>query len=296
MSGFMTSTTAMSIFEATGKAPDLDKVRKHGFTPTLGPDGKRVGWVGLGDPLDLDFSFGIEHGQFLAFSLRIDDRKPSSAAIKIRLAEALKEETASHPEGKVSGKRKKELKEAITATVTAKADFIPSLVDCIWDLEAKRLYVSTTSDGVLGVVLAKFHKTFGVTPVPASPQRDMAEVFAKVLHESPVVASDMRVSANGCSVTLATSAQQEDKAHVVVVNNDGAVATALKDGLRITKIALLATGDDEGQSLEFSLTDDLAISGLKLPKGEKEDDAATTFLLKADVCASVARVVEALSK
>lgn len=296
MSGFMTSTTAMSIFEATGKAPDLDKVRKHGFTPAPGPDGKRMGWVGLGDPLDLDFSFGIEHGQFLAFSLRVDDRKPSSAAIKIRLAEALKEEATSHPEGKVSGKRKKELKEAITATVTAKADFIPSLVDCIWDLEAKRLYVSSTSDSVLGVVLATFHKTFGVTPVPASPQRDMAEVFAKVLHESPVVASDMRVSANGCSVTLATSAQQEDKAHVVVVNNDGAVATALKDGLRITKIALLATGDDEGQSLEFSLTDDLAISGLKLPKGEKEDDAATTFLLKADVCASVARVVEALSK
>ena len=72
MSGFMSSTTAMKIFEVQAKEPDVDKLRKHSFTPTPGPDGKRIGWVGLGDPLDLDFSFGIDFGRFLAFSLRID--------------------------------------------------------------------------------------------------------------------------------------------------------------------------------------------------------------------------------
>lgn len=293
MSGFMSSTTVMKIFEAQAKEPDSDKLRKHVFTPTPGPDGKRVGWVGLGDPLDLDFSFGIDFGRFLAFSLRIDERKPSSAAIKIRLAEAIKEETAANG-GKVSGKRKKELKEAIAATVTSKADFIPSLADCIWDVDAQRLYVSTASESVLAILLELFHKTFGVTPAPISPKADMAEIFAKAFRESISVDGDTEVSANGCSVTLATPEQQEDKAHVVVVNNQGAVATALEEGLRITKMALLAV--DGEQETTFSLADDLAISGLKLPKGEKGDDADATFLLKAEVCAHAAHIVEALSK
>lgn len=293
MSGFMSSTTVMKIFEAQAKEPDSDKLRKHVFTPTPGPDGKRVGWVGLGDPLDLDFSFGIDFGRFLAFSLRIDERKPSSAAIKIRLAEAIKEETAANG-GKVSGKRKKELKEVITATVTSKADFIPSLADCIWDVDAQRLYVSTASESVLAILLELFHKTFGVTPAPISPKADMAEIFAKAFRESISVDGGTEVSANGCSVTLATPEQQEDKAHVVVVNNQGAVATALEEGLRITKMALLAV--DGEQETTFSLADDLAISGLKLPKGEKGDDADATFLLKAEACAHAAHIVEALSK
>lgn len=67
------------------------------------------------------------------------------------------------------------------------------------------------------------------------------------------------VSANGYSVTLATPEQQENKAHVVVVNNQGAVATALEEGLRITKMALLAV--DGEQELAFALADDLTISG-----------------------------------
>ena len=80
---------------------------------------------------------------------------------------------------------------------------------------------------------------------------------------------------------------------MAVSNNQGAVATALADGLRISKMALIATEDD--QELTFSLGDDLSIAGLKLPKGEK-GDADATFLLKADACARVAAVVEALSK
>lgn len=293
MSGFMSSTTAMKIFEVQAKEPDVDKLRKHSFTPTPGPDGKRIGWVGLGDPLDLDFSFGIDFGRFLAFSLRIDERKPSGAAIKIRLAEAIREEAAAHG-GKVSGKRKKELKEAITATVTSRADFIPSLVDCIWDVDVQRLYVSTASESVLAILLELFHKTFGVTPAPISPKADMAEIFAKAFQESISVDGGTEVSANGYSVTLATPEQQENKAHVVVVNNQSAVATALEEGLRITKMALLAV--DGERETAFSLADDLALSGLKLPKGEKGDDADATFLLKAEACAHAAHIVENLSK
>lgn len=291
MSGFMSSTTALKIFEAPAKNPDADRLREHGFSPTPGPDGKRVGWVGLGDPLDLAFDFGIDHGRFLAFSLRIDERKPSGATIKIRLAEAVRDEAAANGGKKVPAKRKKELKERITDEVTAKADYVPSLTDCIWDLDADRLYVSTASETVLNILLDLFHRTFGVAPVPVAPGVDMAAFFARAFRES-VSVNGMEIAA-GSSVTLVTPENQEDKAQVVVNNNQSAVATALTEGLRISKMALIATEDD--QELTFSLADDLSIAGLKLPKGEK-GDADATFLLKADACARVAAVVEALSK
>ena len=143
-------------------------------------------------------------------------------------------------------------------------------------------------------MLELFHKTFGVTPAPISPKADMAEIFARAFRESISVDGGTEVSANGCSVTLATPEQREDKAHVVVVNNHGSVATALEEGLRITKMTLLAV--DGERETTFSLADDLAISGLKLPKGEKGDDADAMFLLKADACAHAAHIVEALSK
>lgn len=241
MSGFMSSTTALKIFEVPAKNPDADRLREHGFSPTPGPDGKRVGWVGLGDPLDLTFDFGIDHGRFLAFSLRIDERKPSGATIRIRLAEAVRNEAAAN-DGKVSAKRKKELKECITDEVTARADYVPSLADCIWDLDADRLYVSTASETVLNILLDLFHRTFGVAPVAVAPGVDMAGFFARAFRES-VSVNGVEIAA-GSSVTLVTPENQEDKAQVAVSNNQGAVATALADGLRISKMALIATEDD----------------------------------------------------
>ncbi len=293
MSGFMTSTTALKVFEVAGADKiDPEKVRQHGFSDAPRPDGKRAGWVGLGDPLDTDFAFGIGHGQFLAFSLRVDERKPSAAAIKIRLAEALKNEAAAN-DGKVSGKRKKELKEAITASVTAKADFIPTLVDCILDVDAKRLYVSTTSDALLAILLDLFQKTFGVTPQAVVAKADMAALFARIFQED-VTLNGVTYFADAYTVTLDTPEQAEAKAKVAVANSQGAVATALADGLHIRKMALKASED--GQEVAFTVADDLAITGLKLPKGEKGDEADATFLLKADACAFAARVVEALGK
>lgn len=292
MSGFMSSTTALKVFAVADYTIDAEKIRDHGFSDAPRPDGKHTGWVGLGDPLDTDFSFGIVQGPFLAFSLRVDERKPSAAAIRIRLAEAVKKEAAAH-DGKVAGKRKKELKESITATVKAKADYIPTMVDCILDLDAKRLYVSSASEPLLAILLDLFQKTFGVMPQALVPKVDMAALFARIFREDMTV-DDVTVCADGYTVSLTTPDQAEDKAKVAVANSQGAVATALDDGLHITKLAIKA--DEGGQEAAFVLADDLAVTGLKLPKGERGDDPSATFLLKADVCAFAAKVVEALGK
>lgn len=291
MSGFTGSTTALRIFNVQLNNPDGQRLYQHVFTPTPGPDGKRIGWVGLGDPLDLEFAVGIDHGRFLAWSLRIDERKPSSAAIRIRLAEALKKEAEK---GKVSRTRKKELKESITAAVTAKTEFIPTLTDCILDVEAQKLYVSSTSGTILNILLELFKQTFEVSPTPVTASADMGAFFAKLFKEDVPLKDGIELRANGCAVTLSTPQQSENQAQVSVVNNEAAVDTALKDGLHIVKMAIVAV--DGENELSFAMSDDLMVTGLKLPKGERDDDPEATFLLKADACATVARIIKTFSR
>lgn len=118
--GFMNTTTSFVICEADGNKFDAGALRRLAFSPSIGTDNRRQGWVGLGDPLDDAFSVGLDGGSIAGFSLRVDTRKPSSAAIKIKLTEKIKEEEALGK--KVSASRKKELREAITAKLTAKAE------------------------------------------------------------------------------------------------------------------------------------------------------------------------------
>ena len=145
MSGFMSSSTALMICKTDSAASlGLDALRQHAFTPEIDADGRRFGWVGLGDPLDTDgFELASVDARFMGFSFRLDTRKASGAVIRLHLAEAVREEIASGK--KVGGKRKKELKEAITAKLTAKAEFVPSIIDCVWHAEKGRLLVASAS-------------------------------------------------------------------------------------------------------------------------------------------------------
>lgn len=293
MSGFMSNSTALMVFIADGAKFNERSLRQHVFTPSIDEEGKRIGWVGLGDPLDTDFSFGLEQDHLAAFSLRVDTRKASSAAVNIQLAEALREKAAAGE--KVKGKVKKDLKEAITATLTSKAPFIPTLIDCLWDLDKGRLLVSTASAKALLPFMGLFSQTFGVEPEPVSPKGDMTELFAEICRNEQYECCGFVLSPFG-SASLATPGQTEDKALVAVQNNINAVALALDEGLKIQKVRLMAASQTSPDfQLDFMLDSALAVSGLKLPKAEKgaEDDAE--FLLKADACSSAADIVEALA-
>ena len=83
MAGFLGTTTSFSIFEAPVPSKlDFEAVRAWAFSDAVTPEGTRLGWVGLGNAVDTDFSFGIDHGRFAALSLRVDSRKASGAALK----------------------------------------------------------------------------------------------------------------------------------------------------------------------------------------------------------------------
>ena len=295
MSGFMSSTTAMTICKVNSTVNfTLDALRTHAFTPDIDADGRRLGWVALGDPLDTDgFELASVDGRYSGFSFRLDTHKASGAVIRLQLAEAVREERASGK--KVGSKRKKELKEAITAKLTARAEFVPSVIDCLWDAEKGRLLVGSTSAKAVQPVLELFKTTFGIDAVPITPAGDMPRLFAAILRGEGYPCEGCTLHPMG-SASLAASELTEEKSAVAVQNSLNAVAQALEEGMAIQKLHLVATSDaDSDWQLEFTLDAGLAVSGLKLPKAEKGAEEDATFLVNADVCTAVADMVETLA-
>lgn len=290
MSGFLSTSTAMIVCNADSKKFDLEKLRSNAFSTAVNPDGQRIGWVGLGDLLDTEnFFLATVSGQYAGFSLRIDTKKPSGAVVKLKLAEAIRDEIAQF--GKCTGKRKKELKEAITENVKAKADFVPAMIDCLWDLDNDRLMLSVTSVKAMQPVILMMQQTFGFEPEPLFAPENIGNIFATILQEGQYQLGNYTLSPNG-TASLASPDQAEEKSSVAVQNNATAASTALADGLAIKKIQLVATTDALPDTpIEFSLDTNLAMSGLKLPKPEKGADVDAVFLINADLCGLVAEMV-----
>lgn len=304
MPGFMSNNTALTVCKADPAklSPDgkrehallpFDVLKAHAFTPDIQADGVRLGWVGLGSPLDYDFSFGLEASGFPGFSLRVDTRRASAAAVKLQLAETLLEKEANGE--KITGKDRKALKEAISAKLTSQAPFIPALTDCIWDMSAGRLFLSTISAKSIEAVFSLFQTTFGILPQALTPKNDLTAVFAEICRTGEFSCAGYSLTPFG-SASLATSQQEEDKALIAVQNNLHAVSQALDEGLKIQKLRLVATPTDQPDlRLDFSVDAALSVSGLILPKSEKGAEQIDDYFLKLDSYVSVAAILEGLA-
>ena len=288
--GFMNSTTSFVICEADGNKFDAGALRRFAFSPSIGTDNMRQGWVGLGDPLDDAFSVGLDGGSIAGFSLRVDTRKPSSAAIKIKLAEKIKEEEASGK--KVLASRKKELREAITAKLTAKAEFLPTLTDFLWLLDKNRLLVGVSSLKGVKSIAEFFQRTFGFVPETIKPQKDMASFFGVICREGSWQEGGYSLSVHG-SATLASPQAEEEKATVAVQNNMASVVNALDEGFSVQKLRLVGKADTlPDMMFDFSLDTSFVLSDLKLPKAEKGMKRDADFFFFFLSCAMVVYIVE----
>lgn len=302
MPGFMSNNTALTVYKADpAKFFHDDKkehallpaLEAHAFTSGIQADGVRLGWVGLGDPLDYAFNLGLETSGFPAFSLRVDTRKASAAAVKLQFAEALLEKEAEGE--KLGGKAKKDLKEVISARLTSQAPFIPTVTDCIWNMPDARLYVASASAKSLQAVLSLFETTFGIQPQALTPKSDMATIFAGICHAGEFPCGDYVLTPFG-TASLATSQQEEDKAQIAVQNNLQAVTAALDDGLKIQKLRVVATAKSQPDlQLDFTVDAALSVSGLLLPKSEKGASPFDDFFLKSESCVRVANILEKLA-
>ena len=172
---------------------------------------------------------------------------------------------------------------------------MPSIIDCIWDAEKGHLLVGSASAKAVQPVLDLFKTTFGIDAAPITPVGDVPRLFASILRGEGYPCEGYTLHPMG-SASLTASEQAEEKSAVAVQNSLNAVAQALEEGMVIQKLHLVATSDaDPDRQLEFTLDAGLAVSGLKLPKAEKGAEEDATFLVNANVCATVADMVETLT-
>ena len=187
------------------------------------------------------------------------------------------------------------MKEAITAKLTARAEFVPSVIDCIWDVEKGRLLVGSASAKAVQPVLDLFKTTFGIDAAPIIPTGDMPKLFSAILRGKGYPCLGYTLHAMG-SASLAASKQEEEKSAVAVQNSLNAVTQALEEGMAIQKLHLVATSANEPDwQVDFTLDASLTVSGPRLHKAEKDAGEDATFLLNADICSRVADMVEALA-
>lgn len=288
----MSSNVSLTIFVYDNPRPiDPEELRKGAFKDAIDPDGLKYGWTGLGEPLDSDNFFLAQcDARFAGFSWRQDSRKISGAVVRLQLAEKIRAEEANG--GKVSGQRKKEMKEAIESALLSQAEFIPSLTDCLWDGEKGRLYVASHSDALLERILKNFDRLIKGEGQFLGPEVDMATLFAKIQDEDGIMADDFSIQPMGSARLV--SMGLEEKSAVTAENNGEAISRALTQGMNIAKMGLVATRADE--EITFTLADDLKVSRLKLPKAEKGAEREASFLINAAVCAQADELIEKISK
>ena len=292
MPGFMSSTVSMTIFVYdAGRELSVDALRKGAFSDAVDPDGLKHGWTGLGEPLDFDNFFLAQcDARFSGFSWRQDARKISAAVVRLQLAEKIREAEAAG--AKIGAQRRKELREAIEATLLSQAEFVPSLTDCVWDAKKGRLFIASHSESLLERVLKKFDAAIGMQGRFLAPEVDMAALFAKIQGENGIEVAKYYVQPLGSARLV--SMGQEEKSVVAAENNGEAVSRALTQGMSISRMGLVATRDEEETA--FTLADDLKISRLKLPKREKGDEQEATFLINCEICARVDEIIETAAR
>jgi DNA recombination-dependent growth factor C len=124
-------------------------------------DEKSIGWVGVGNLLETEFSSGQAHkGEYLSFSLRLDSRKIPAALFRkhYQLAETIQmQQQKNRPLGR---NQKVELKKTVMLSLLRRQMPQPNLVDVVWHPAKQRLWLFATSPKVREEFETLFRETF----------------------------------------------------------------------------------------------------------------------------------------
>ena len=122
-----------------------------------------IGWVSVDSMFDTKFKFGSYIvGDYVTLSLRVDERKVSSAILKkcIQKEEERIKEEKQIP--KIGRAMKVEIKERIKAELMRKSVPIPSVFDLCWGMSNSTLLFFSTNKKMHAVLEDFFKESFGL--------------------------------------------------------------------------------------------------------------------------------------
>jgi DNA recombination-dependent growth factor C len=130
----------------------------------------RSGWVAIHDPLvtaltpsDLFFQ------QYLAVGFRHDRRAVPAQLLRLERRRLENDRRAGREGGRLGAAERREIKLEVESRLLARALPVPRLVDCVWNLDTGRVFLSGGSRLLREAFSHCFRATFGVTPVPMIP-------------------------------------------------------------------------------------------------------------------------------
>lgn len=166
--GFLSGSASFVRFSVEGELPEnawdfiAEKVAAHSFKDIDDTyDEYSIGWVSILNMFDSDFEYGsYASGDYVTLSLRIDERKVSSAILKkcvMKEEERIKKEKQIP---KIGRAMKVEIKERIKAELMRKAIPVPSVYDLCWNLSDSSLLFFSTNKKAQALLEDYFKECF----------------------------------------------------------------------------------------------------------------------------------------
>ena len=167
--GFLKGSASFVRFSVEGELPENpleyigDRVISFAFQDIDDTtDEYSVGWVSVLDMFDSQFKYGsYMAGDYITLSMRIDERKVSSAILKKFV---MKEEERVRREKelpRLSRSMRVQIKERIRTELMRKAIPIPSLYELCWNLSDSTLLFFSTNKKAQAILEDFFKESFG---------------------------------------------------------------------------------------------------------------------------------------
>ncbi len=198
--GFINGTASFVRFSVEGDLPEniwdfiADRVVAFGFRDIDETyEESSIGWVSVLNMFDTEFDYAsYAAGNYVTLSMRIDERKVSSAIVKKFVQKEEERVKKEKQIPKIPRSMRVEIKERIQNELMRKALPMPAVFDLCWNLENSTLLFFSTNKKAQALLEDLFKESFGLTLMQQIPylcgehllDEDDAERLATITPES----------------------------------------------------------------------------------------------------------------
>ncbi len=169
--GIMGNTVSLAEFQVIGQIPEdgleswlASRLKRGAFRPIDDVSAeKSEGFTGLDDmnAIDFDDFRGFWRPPYVCLSFRHDERKVPRVLLKNRLDLECRRWLAEHPNlNWVPRERKLEMREMLHQALLSKTLPTPQMLDVVWNVEQKTVFMSTLATNRIDAVEKLFSSTF----------------------------------------------------------------------------------------------------------------------------------------
>jgi len=133
---------------------------------------KTVGWTSMEDILDTSFQMDrFIKGDFLLFSLRVDQKNIPPSLLKIETMKAEKHCLQETGKDRLYKEQKQDIRDRMQSFLLEKTLAVPSFYDVCWSVSGKWIIFTSLAETACLDFLSSFKDSFGFFPIPISAEK-----------------------------------------------------------------------------------------------------------------------------